>query len=69
MDNSSDRLISRRDVQTRLGIGHSKFFEMIGAGRLRAVRLDGRIMIREADLKTFIEGLPPAREVTNEQPA
>ncbi len=66
MDNSSERLISRREVQRHLCIGHSKFFEMIGAGRLKAVRLDGRIMIREADLKAFIEGLPPARVSPND---
>ena len=69
MENATDRLFARREVQRCLGIGHSKFFEMVGYGRLKAVRLDGRVMIREADLKAFMDGLPPAREVRDEQAA
>lgn len=67
MEHASERLIARREVQRCLGIGHSKFFEMIGSGRLKAVRLDGRVMIREADLKAFMQALPPAREVSDER--
>ena len=69
MENGTERLVARREVQRCLGIGHSKFFEMVGSGRLKAVRLDGRVMIREADLKAFMEALPPAREVRDERAA
>jgi len=69
MENTAERLVARREVQRRLGIGHSKFFEMIGSGRLKAIRLDGRVMIREADLNAFMQGLPPAREVSDERAA
>ena len=61
-----DRLLKRRDVQVRLSIGHTKFFALVKAGRLRAVMLDGQLRISEEDLRAFEATLPSARAAASE---
>ncbi len=42
----------------RIGIGRTKAFNLIGAGRLKAIRCDGRTLVTEAALKDFLASLP-----------
>jgi excisionase family DNA binding protein len=55
------RLIRPKEVQKRLGIGQTKFFEMVKSGELRVVRLGPRnIGVIEDELDQFIDALPDA---------
>jgi len=42
----------------RLGIGRTKMLELIGAGRIEARKLDGRIRVSVASLDAFHASLP-----------
>lgn len=46
------------DVCVRLGLGKTKIYELIGSGRLRAVRIDGATRVLDSDLAAFEAGLP-----------
>jgi excisionase family DNA binding protein len=43
------------------GIGRTTIFGLIRDGRLPAVKLGSRTLIRVADLETLLASLPPAR--------
>jgi excisionase family DNA binding protein len=51
------RLNSIEQVQTRLGIGRSMVFELIGAGKLRSVSIGRRRLVPETAIAEFIETL------------
>jgi excisionase family DNA binding protein len=56
------KLIRPREAQARLGIRHTRFYELVNSGRLKLVRLGPRsVGVLEHDLDAFIEGLPNAR--------
>jgi excisionase family DNA binding protein len=42
----------------RIGVGRTKIFELIGNGRLKAIKCDGRTLITEAALVEFLASLP-----------
>jgi excisionase family DNA binding protein len=51
-----------REVQRRLGIGHTRFYEIVGSGKLRLVRLGERsVGIIEDELDSYIGQLADAR--------
>jgi excisionase family DNA binding protein len=55
------RIVRPKEVQRRLGIGQTKFFEMVKRGELRVVRLGPRnIGVVEDELDAFIDALPDA---------
>ena len=57
------RILRPREAWQRLGIGHSKFYELVGSGQLRLVRIGPRAVgVLEHELDQFIDQLP-AREV------
>jgi excisionase family DNA binding protein len=41
-----------------IGIGRTKVYELIRDGRLPATLLDGRYLIKVADIRKFMESLP-----------
>jgi excisionase family DNA binding protein len=43
------------------GFGRSKLYEVVGAGRVRAVKLGSKTLIDTASLLTFLESLPAAQ--------
>jgi len=45
-----------------LRLSRSKTYELLRNGRLRSVRVDGRRLIRRADLERFIEELGEGEE-------
>jgi excisionase family DNA binding protein len=49
------------DVTRRTGIGRTTIFGLIRDGRLPAVKLGSRTLIRVADLEILLASLPPAR--------
>jgi excisionase family DNA binding protein len=51
------RLNSIEQVQTRLGIGRSMVFELIGNGKLRSVSIGRRRLVPETAIAEFIEAL------------
>jgi excisionase family DNA binding protein len=51
------RLNSIEQVQTRLGIGRSMVFELIGSGKLRSVSIGRRRLVPETAIVEFIETL------------
>ena len=51
------RLNSIEQVQTRLGIGRSMVFVLIGSGKLRSVLIGCRRLIPETAIAEFIEAL------------
>jgi excisionase family DNA binding protein len=56
-----DNLLLRvPEVAHRLGVSRAKVYELISAGRLRSVRIDGCRRVRVSDLEAYVDGLPTA---------
>jgi predicted DNA-binding transcriptional regulator AlpA len=56
------RVLRPAEVQRRLGIGHTRFYEIVGAGKLRLVRLGERsVGVIEDELDDYIGQLADAR--------
>ncbi len=49
---------TRREFCDRNGIGHSKFYEEIKAGRLRAHKLGRKVLIFADDEQAWRDGVP-----------
>lgn len=47
-----------KKAAARLGIGRTKLLQLLKAGRIEAVKLDGRIRVTVASLDAFLAGLP-----------
>jgi predicted DNA-binding transcriptional regulator AlpA len=57
------KVIRPREAQTRLGIRHTRFYELVNTGKLKLVRLGPRsVGVLEEELDRFIDELPNARE-------
>lgn len=54
------KLVSIEEARARIGIGRSKIYEELGAGRLSAVKVGKRTFIREDDLQSYVASLPAA---------
>ena len=57
-----DRILKRREVQARIGLGHSMLYELMGQGKFpKPVRLGARAVgWRESEVQAWIESLPRA---------
>jgi excisionase family DNA binding protein len=56
------KLLRPKEAQARLGIKHTKFYELVDSGKLRLVRISGKaVAVLEDDLDAFIDALPSAR--------
>ncbi len=54
-----DRLLhSIADVSELTTLGRTVVFEAIRTGRLKAVKAGKRTLIRDGDLRAFVDGLP-----------
>jgi excisionase family DNA binding protein len=49
-------LLSAKDVQRLLGLGHSKVEALVHSGRIPSFKVDGKRFVRAEDLQTFIAG-------------
>ena len=52
--NSEPLANSIPDVCTRLGIGRSTVYELIGAGEIKAIKIGHRTLIPESELVRFV---------------
>lgn len=50
-------LLSMADAANQLGISPRKFRTMVDQGEIPTVYLDGRRLVAESDLRTFVNGL------------
>jgi excisionase family DNA binding protein len=56
------RVLRPKEAQRRLGIGHTRFYEIVGSGKLRLVRLGERsVGVIEDELDDYIGQLADAR--------
>ena len=55
-----DLLLRVPEVVDRLGVSRAKVYELIAAGRLRSVKIDGCRRVRSSDLQAYISSLPAA---------
>ncbi len=53
-------LLTRKQTQELLHMGKNKILDYIHSGRLRALVLDGRYLIRKEDVIHFVSQLPYA---------
>jgi len=56
------QILRPKEAARRLGVGHTKFYELVNEGRLRLVRLGERsVGVTEDELNRFVDALPDAR--------
>lgn len=51
------RLLTEKEVRERIPIGHSKYYELIGSGELRSVKIGRRRFVTEQAVAEYIDGL------------
>lgn len=61
VEQTSPFALAIADVARRTGIGRTTLFNLIRDGRLRAVKVGSRTLIRADDLAEFLASLPDAR--------
>ena len=54
-------LVPVKQACTIIGRGQSALYELIGAGKIRAVKSDGRTLIDVDSLRAYAKGLPDAK--------
>jgi predicted DNA-binding transcriptional regulator AlpA len=53
------RVLRPREAWQRLGVGHTRFYEIVNAGGLRLVKLGDRAVgVLEHELDAYIDSLP-----------
>jgi excisionase family DNA binding protein len=56
-----DRLLPVEVAKGLLGLGRTRFYEILNAGEIRAVRLGRRTLIPASEIRRYQLSLPPAR--------
>ncbi|WP_063056218.1 helix-turn-helix domain-containing protein [Nocardia salmonicida] len=54
------KLLNEAEVRKLIPIGHSKYYELIGSGALRSVRIGRRRFVSEQAVADYISGLDEA---------
>lgn len=54
-------LLPVKQACTVIGRGQSALYELIGAGKIRAVKSDGRTLVVVESLRDYAASLPPAK--------
>jgi excisionase family DNA binding protein len=54
------RLLNEEEVRKLIPVGHSKYYELIGTGALRSVRIGRRRFVTEQAVADYIAGLDQA---------
>jgi excisionase family DNA binding protein len=55
-------LIPTKEAWQSLGIGRTRFFEILSEGHIQAVRLGRRTLVPVAELERFVAALPQRNE-------
>nr|WP_280398478.1 helix-turn-helix domain-containing protein [Nocardia carnea] len=53
-------MLTEKDVRQRIPIGHSKYYELIGSGELRSVKIGRRRFVTEEAVADYIAALDQA---------
>jgi excisionase family DNA binding protein len=57
------KILRPAEAQARLGVKHTRFYDLVNAGKIRLIRLGPRSTgVIEDELDAYIESLPNARE-------
>ncbi|MGW4739004.1 helix-turn-helix domain-containing protein [Nocardia xishanensis] len=54
------KLLNEAEVRKLIPIGHSKYYELIGSGALRSVKIGRRRFVTEQAIAEYISGLDRA---------
>ncbi|MGW0184003.1 helix-turn-helix domain-containing protein [Nocardia sp. NPDC003345] len=54
------RLLTEKEVRERIPVGHSKYYELIGSGELRSVKIGRRRFVTEEAVADYIARLDQA---------
>lgn len=54
------QLLTEKEVRQRIPIGHSKYYELIGSGELRSVKIGRRRFVTEQAVEDYIARLDQA---------
>ncbi|MET8653422.1 hypothetical protein [Nocardia aurea] len=54
------KLLNETEVRKLIPIGHSKYYELIGSGALRSVKIGRRRFVTEQAIIDYISGLDQA---------
>ncbi|MFC3966191.1 hypothetical protein [Nocardia jiangsuensis] len=54
------KLLTEQEVRKLIPIGHSKYYELIGTGALRSVKIGRRRFVTEQAVTDYIAGLDRA---------
>ncbi|MCC3316510.1 helix-turn-helix domain-containing protein [Nocardia africana] len=54
------KLLSEAEVRKLIPIGHSKYYELIGSGELRSVKVGRRRFVSEQAVADYIDALDQA---------
>ncbi|MFE9582433.1 helix-turn-helix domain-containing protein [Nocardia sp. NPDC006044] len=54
------RLLNEQEVRKLIPVGHSKYYELIGTGELRSVKIGRRRFVTEQAVVEYIAGLDQA---------
>jgi excisionase family DNA binding protein len=54
-------LLTPKEVQARISIGKTRFFELVRAGVIPTVRVGRSLRVRQHDLEKWIDTLPAGR--------
>lgn len=54
------KLLTEKEVRQLIPIGHSKYYELVGSGQLRSVRIGRRRFVTEQAVADYIAGLDVA---------
>ncbi|MFF0607736.1 helix-turn-helix domain-containing protein [Nocardia tengchongensis] len=54
------QLLTEKEVRKRIPIGHSKYYELIGSGELRSVKIGRRRFVTEQAIEDYIARLDQA---------
>lgn len=57
---ATDRLLTLAQAKATIGCGNTTIYNLIGAGRLNAVKLGRRTLVPSASVRAFIESLQAA---------
>jgi excisionase family DNA binding protein len=56
------RLLSVAEAGQLLGIGRSRLYQELGAGRLKSVKVGRRRLVPESELARYVERIEPSEE-------
>jgi predicted DNA-binding transcriptional regulator AlpA len=67
-DADQPRTITIRDVRRRYGWGRTKTYELIGEGKLKAVKMGARLLVFVDSSEALVASLPPAKIAAPQRP-